>query len=94
MTDIDPEKLLSLRQAWTDASRASNEAYTKAQDLGCLTAEAESDFMAYAKFGEEGLQQERQMREDVVRFGLQQGAMAGNYGRQRANDILGAKIRG
>ena len=95
MTNIDPEKLLALRSAWLEKSEASFEAYEKARDLQSETAAAESDFMAYAKHGEDGLQEERQMREHAKSYGLSQGAVAMLGGQPtRAGYNIGAKIKG
>ena len=96
MTDIDPEKLLSLRSVWLETNKVCFDAFEKAQEAQRASSEAESDFIAYARHGEDGLTQERAMREEGLRYGLQQGAaaMAQNYGQGRAGAVLGGKIRG
>lgn len=73
---IDPEKLLSLRSVWLEASRNSQEAFERATEASRAAGDAESDFIAYARGGDDELQAEQARRDQLARYGLSQGAGA------------------
>ena len=52
MTDIDPEKLMMLREQMVEARKKADALFEQSQDAGCEAAHAYDRFVSYAQHGD------------------------------------------
>ena len=97
MTDIDPDKLMELRNAMMAAQKVSVEISDQAQKAYAAEQEARERFHQYAQGGDEQLREyDKTMQEHRMRInqsGLS-GALVGGLGQQRLDDQRAMKQRG
>ena len=83
MTEIDPQKLMDLRNKWISASQAELDSMEALSKVQTELQRAHAEFIAYASKGEDGLADEKRLQENEKKIAKQVG---GGLLRQRRID--------